>query len=95
MIKKYYRMNTIDFYKWIKRVKPALDLVRYYTHKDDEYRKRMLNSFKESIIVKKQYEILKNLLDDNGKLILDKILNNETINSGLKVNPYFCNVYGN
>lgn len=60
-------MNTTDFYKWIKRVKPTLYLVRYYTHKDDEYRKRMIDSFKESIIIKKQYEILKNSLDDNGK----------------------------
>lgn len=95
MNKRYYRMNTIDFYKWLKRVKPALELARYYTHRTDEYRRRMLSSYKESIIIKKQYELLRNSLDENGLLTLDKLLNKEPTNNGLKLSPYFCDVYGN
>lgn len=95
MNKRYYRMNTIDFYKWLKRVKPALELAKYYTHRSDEYRRRMLSSYKESIIIKKQYELLRNSLDENGLITLEKLLNKEPINNGLKLSPYFCDVYGN
>ena len=88
-------MNHIDFYKWLKKVKPSLELVRYYTHKPDEYRKRMLDDYKEAILIRKQYNILKISLDDNGKDVLEKLINNEQVSFGNKTNPYLFDIYYN
>ena len=65
LIKRYYRMNSIDFQKWCKRVKPSLELARFYTHMNADVRERLYSNYKDSLLIKRQYNLLRLSLDEN------------------------------
>ena len=94
LIKRYYRMNSIDFQKWCKRVKPSLELARFYTHMNADVRERLYSNYKDSLLIKKQYNLLRLSLDENEVKTLDSIINHE-IKSEIKKDKNYIGVFNN
>ena len=87
-------MNIIDFKKWCKRIKGSLELVRFYTHKSADFREAMYEDYKDALLIKKQYELLKLSLDDNELKALDDIIEKRQ-NETMRCNPFFMEVFNN
>ncbi len=94
LTKRYYRMNSIDFHKWCKRVKPSLELARFYTHMNADVREKLYSNYKDSLLIKKQFNLLRLSLDENKLKTLDSIINHE-IKLDLKKDKNYIGVFNN
>ncbi len=87
-------MNIIAFKKWCKRIKRALEIVRFYTHKPADFREAMYEDYKDVLLIKKQYELLRLSLDENELKTLDEIIEKRQ-NEMMRCNPFFLEVFNN